>query len=132
MAAQEKEIQELKRQLELKETIIKSKDDVIANLKQQLQKRDSEVGHQQAGLDQLTKQVEQHKAIQSQQVLLNNDLSLIREKLSNYEMQKSQLEEKNEALEKQIHKLTVEGIKPRNLHEADVLNCIGYRKQIDS
>ena len=32
--------------------------------------------------------------------MLNNDLTLIREKLSNYEMQKNQLEEKNEALEK--------------------------------
>ena len=29
--------------------------------------------------------------------------------------------------------MTIEAVKPKNMHEADALNCIvGYRKQIDS
>ena len=64
--------------------------------------------------------------------MVNNDLTAIRDKLKSYEIQKNQLDERNQVLEQQIKRLTVEGVKSKNVVvDADIENYMNYKKQID-
>ena len=51
--------------------------------------------------------------------MLNNELTAIRDKLKSYEMQKSQLDQRNQVLEQQLKRMKVEGFNVKNSSMAE-------------
>ena len=51
--------------------------------------------------------------------MLNNELTAIRDKLKSYEMQKSQLDQRNQVLEQQLKRMKVEGFNQKNSSMAE-------------
>ena len=79
-------------------------------------------------LDQAKKIVFDNKTMKSHQGLLNNDLTA---KLKSYEIQKNQLDERNQALEKELERMTVESAKsskPAGVSDSDLDHYVNYKK----
>ena len=66
--------------------------------------------------------------------MLSSDFTAIKDKLKSYEIQKNQLDERNQVLEQQLKRLTAEGVKCKSQAAAidqDMEYYVNYKKQID-
>ena len=116
----------------MKDNQIKSKDDIIHSLQKQVLQKEGDITRMKVELDQLKQQLLNSKAMKG---MMSNDaekhLSAIKDKLKSYEIQKNQLDERNQVLELQLKRLTVEGVKCKSQVAAidpDLEYYVNYKK----